>query len=223
LYLACACSRGDAAALAAFERAYFGEVEIAAAQVGRGTLGVDELKQILRNKLFVADEGASPKITDYSGRGDLRGWVRIVALRTALNLKNRAKREVAIDAEDLTGILGTSADPEIEYLRKVYAEELRAAFAQAFRELEDRERALLRYALADGLTVDAIGALFSVHRATAARWVSKAHERLVRAVKRALGERLGAGHKDYGSVLRALGSQLHVTLDRYLATADPGS
>jgi RNA polymerase sigma-70 factor (ECF subfamily) len=219
LYLACACARGDEAALRAFERAFFSEVEVAAARAGRDAMTGDELKQLLRHKLFVADAGAAPRITEYSGRGDLKGWVRIVAMREALNAAKRKKREVAIEPADLTGILGASTDPEIEYVRKVYGDELRAAFAQAFGELEDRERALLRYALADGLTVDAIGALFSVHRATAARWVSKAHEHLVRAVKRALSERLGAAHKDYASVLRALASQLHVTLDRYLAAA----
>jgi RNA polymerase sigma-70 factor (ECF subfamily) len=218
LYLACACARGDASALEAFERAFFPEVEIAASRGGRA-VGADELKQIVRHKLFVAEAGERPKITEYSGRGDLRGWVRIVALRVALNLTNRQKREILVDSADLTGILGTSTDPEIEYVRKAYAEALRAAFAQAFGELEERDRTVLRYALADGLSIDAIGAVFSVHRATAARWVAKAHEHLVRAVKKALADRLGVGHKDYASIVRALGSQLHVTLDRYLAAA----
>ena len=42
--------------------------------------------------------------------------------------------------------------------------------AEAFAALESRERNLLRYALGDGLSVDAIGTLYRVHRATAARW-----------------------------------------------------
>src|SRR5215467_340559 len=55
LYLACACARGDGPALEAFERAFFAEVEIAASRGGR--VSPDELKQLVRHKLFVADAG----------------------------------------------------------------------------------------------------------------------------------------------------------------------
>jgi RNA polymerase sigma-70 factor (ECF subfamily) len=220
LYLACGCAQGDAQALAAFERLYLVEVDAAAGQIGRGAMRADELKQLVRHRLLVAEPGSRPKIAEYSGRGDLRGWVRVVAIRAGLNELARHRREVPLYDTDFTGLLGSSPDPELEYIRSVYAEDLRSAFTQGFAELDDRERTILRYALSDGLSVDALGALFNVHRATAARWVSKAHARLVRAVKKALTERLG-GKKDYASILRVLGSQLHLTLDRYLSVQGP--
>src|SRR5689334_2851813 len=60
LYLACACARGDDAAIAAFEGAYSADAQAAFARHhGRGVSGRD-LQQLLRDRLFAPP---SPKIT----------------------------------------------------------------------------------------------------------------------------------------------------------------
>jgi RNA polymerase sigma-70 factor (ECF subfamily) len=217
LYLACACSQGDAAALAAFDVAFLGTIDAAVARVLPGSGERDELRQILRHKLFVADGGRAPKIVEYSGRGELQAWVRIVAVRTALNAVAHARREVPFESRAFTFLVGGGDDPEVQYFKRLYAEEFRAAFADALAHLDERERSLLRYAFHEGLSVEAIGALYHVHRATAARWVVKAHARLITTVKRELGARLGVGSDEVRSILRLIESQVEVTLERYLA------
>src|ERR1700722_16416899 len=98
LYLACACARGDAAALLAFERAFFGDIERSLKR--RGGAGLpprDEVEQLVRHRLFVADDGARPRIAEYSGRGDLRSWFRVTVSRMVLNLAMRPGPEIPFE------------------------------------------------------------------------------------------------------------------------------
>jgi RNA polymerase sigma-70 factor, ECF subfamily len=212
LYLACACARGDEAALAAFEASFIPEIDAAARRVGGPS--ADELRQILRHRLFVAEPGSAPKITEYTGRGALRVWVRIAAMRTALNHAIRDAREVALEGDALAVLVGGGDDPELTYMKRVYTDAFKTAFKDAFAALGSRERNLLRYAFGKGLTVDAIGSLYGVHRATAARWVAQAHARLIEKLRAAMASRVG--QKDLASVLCLLEGRLQITLDRYL-------
>jgi RNA polymerase sigma-70 factor (ECF subfamily) len=217
LYLTCACARGDGAALAAFERAYFREIDHAIRRHGgRAVPPVDEVRQLVRHKLFVAEPGRRPKIADYSGRGDLRSWFRVAVSRVILNLSTRPGPEVPFEADLLEGLLGGSATPELEHARLAYRAEFRAAFDEAFGGLDDRDRALLRYAFCENLTVEAIGALHGVHKTTAARWVVRAHQTLLDSVRTSLMQRLQLGETELASVLRAFGSRLDLSLERYL-------
>ena len=73
LYLACACAGGDATALATFDRVYMREVDIALAKMRVGPPRSHDIKQLVRQRLFVgAANGQDGKIADYAGRGDLR-------------------------------------------------------------------------------------------------------------------------------------------------------
>jgi RNA polymerase sigma-70 factor (ECF subfamily) len=134
----------------------------------------------------------------------------------ALTLATRGSREVPVDTETLAMLVGGSNDPEVAYLKRVYTGEFRAAFESAFAELGARDRNLLRYAFVEGLTIDGIGALYKVHRATAARWIVKAHGELGAKVKAGLLARLGVDAAEYESILRLLESQIDLTLERFL-------
>jgi len=190
LYLACACARGDPAALAAFDATFLPEVDKAVKRIRGSVPPPDEVRQVLRERLFVAQPGGRPKIAEYSGRGPLRTWVRMAALRTGINLAIQVGREVPFESDALTFLVGTGDDPELGYLKRVYTSEFRAAFDEAFGKLDARERSLLRYAFGEGLSVDAVGGIYGVHRATAARWIAKAHETLVDLVKKGIRARL---------------------------------
>lgn len=217
LALAAACARGDAAALALFEERYFDEVPIALANV-RTTATRDEVAQQLRAKLFVGAERAAPKISQYSGAGDLRAWFRVTVVRTVLNRATRGPKEVELKDAMLEALPGASEDPEVAHARATYGPALAEALEEALGRLERRERALLRYAVCDGLTVDAIGKVYDVHRATAARWVQAARERLEAEVLRSARARLVAGDDSLRSIMRLLASQVEISLRQHLAT-----
>ena len=67
-------------------------------------------------------------------------------------------------------------DPEVEYMKRTYANEFKASFADALKQLGPREQTLLRYHHVDGLNIDEIGAIYRVHRVTAFRWIEKAKD-----------------------------------------------
>jgi RNA polymerase sigma-70 factor (ECF subfamily) len=219
LYLACACARGDEAAIHAFERAFFDEIDGALARKGgAGVPPREEVRQLVRHKLFVAAPGARPKIAEYSGAGSLRGWFRVTVTRMILNLGMRAAPEIPVEDDALVHLLGGASDPELEYAKRQYEADFRAAFGEVMGTLTPRERTLLRYAFVEGLTVDAIGGLLRVHRATAARHVAAAHRAFAERFRARFGARLGLGEGELADVLELIHSRLHLSLERYLAS-----
>lgn len=217
LYLACACAASDAGALAAFEAHYLTEVAVAAAKVRAAPGILDEARQVVRVMLFVPRPNAGPAITTYTGRGDLRGWVRVIAMREVLRIAERDSREVTTDDDTLLEALSPANDPGLELFKDRYREELATAFRAALDGLTPRERTLLRYQLVDGLGIEAIGSLYKVHRATAARWLIHARETLLEATRSRLLERLDLTPQEADSMIRLVHSRIDVSIERHLA------
>lgn len=216
LHLACALTDGDRTAMAAFDRHYMREVDIALARMRIGPPRSSDVKQLVRQRLFVGD-GVPGKIADYAGRGDLRRWVRSVAVRTCLNDLRKGKHEVLADDDQLIAQQAMPGDdPELEYMKRTYAREFQAAFTEALAGLGAREQTLLRYHHVDGLNIDEIGAIYRVHRVTAFRWLEKAKEKLVDATLVVMRARLNVSARELESVLRLIRSQVHLSLVRHL-------
>jgi RNA polymerase sigma-70 factor, ECF subfamily len=222
LYLACACAQGSTAAINAFDRDYMREVEIALARMRIAAPRVADVKQLVRQRLFVGGGTAGAptsagKISEYGGRGDLRRWVRSVAVRTCLNDLRKGKREVLVDDDHLIAQHAISQDdPEVEYMKRTYSNEFKAAFSEALTQLGPREQTLLRYHHVDGLNIDEIGAIYRVHRVTAFRWIEKAKEQLVKVTLDTLRTRLKLPADELDSVLRLIRSQIHLSIVRHL-------
>jgi len=221
LYLACACAAGSSEAITQFDRHYMKEVDIALARMRVGPPRVADVKQLVRTRLFVGADGVSGKIGEYAGRGDLRRWVRSVAVRTCLNDMRKGKREIVTDDDQLIAQQAMPGDdPELAYMKRTYAHEFKEAFAQALAALGAREQTLLRYHHVDGSNIDEIGAIYRVHRVTAFRWLEKAKEQLVKGTLELLRARLKLSAKELDSVLRMIRSQIHLSLVRHLGGPD---
>ena len=222
LSLACACACQLPGAIAAFDRDYMREVDVALTRMRIGPPRLHDVKQLVRQRLFVgggtAGQPAAPgKIAEYGGRGDLRRWVRSVAVRTCLNDLRKGRREILVDDEQLIAQHAIAPDdPEIEYMKRTYAHEFRAAFGEALGQLGARDQTLLRYHHVDGLNIDEIGAIYRIHRVTAFRWIEKAKELLARSTLEILRGRLQLPASELDSVLRMIRSQLDLSLVRHL-------
>ncbi|WP_394831032.1 sigma-70 family RNA polymerase sigma factor [Pendulispora rubella] len=216
LYLACACSRGNSDAIAALEAAYFADCDGALARMANGSGFADEVKQRVREKLFVAESGDEPRIATYGGRGDLRTFVRVVMMRQAISLRRRKDREVPLESGSWPW---ASADPELVHLREQCGAEFERAFREAVKALSSEERNLLRYHYLDGLTIDHLGAIYGLHRASAARRLTKVRATLVEATRRMLAERLKLRTGELESVLRLIEGEVDVSLRRVLGDA----
>lgn len=222
LYLACACAKNAPGAVAAFDRDFMREVDIALARMRIGAARLNDVKQLVRQRLFVGGGTAglptsAGKISEYGGRGDLRRWVRSVAVRTCLNELRKGKREVLVDDDHLIAQHATSGDdPEVDYMKRTYSEQFKQAFGDSLAKLGAREQTLLRYHHVDGLNIDEIGAIYRVHRVTAFRWIEKAKDQLVKGTMEILRDRLKLPANELESVLRMIRSQIHLSLVRQL-------
>ncbi|AKU96219.1 putative DNA-binding regulatory protein [Labilithrix luteola] len=213
LYGACACARGDNTAIRLFEQRYFGELD-ALWPSFRERVSHEDARQMLRQKLFAKSEDGGPKILKFAGRGDVRGWVRVVAARMLSDVVEKVQRERPVD-EAFFDKLGAGVDIELDRFKAQYGAEFKEAFRLAVESLTPRERSVLRHAYVRDATVVEIGAVYGVHGATAARWVASARQRLVVALRKSLATRLHVTNAELESVLRLIESTVNVTLERY--------
>jgi len=216
LYLACACTQGVQTALAAFESHFLPEVNKAVARMKLPSSTMDDVRQQLRQKMLISTSDAPAKLAAYPGTAPLAGWVRAAALWLALDMQRRGSGESSVDDSALPLLVEPGDDPELAYLKSTYRAEFNTAFAQALTALAPRQRNVLRLKFLDGLSIDQLGALYGVHRATAARWVVAAQEALLEETRRLLTERLRLTHTQLDSVLRLISSQIDVNLSRLL-------
>lgn len=216
LYLACACLEGHPAAIAVFKAEYLPATMAALARMETPTVQVDDMQQLLYQKLLVGDDRHEPKLTRYSGSGDLRSWLCVTAVRTALDILRRERESEPLDDGAMADSLAEADDQELQYLKRIYRNEFKAAFQESLGTLTSRERNILRHLLLDGLTLDQVGALYNVHRATVARWNAKLREKLLKATRRALEARLHTSSREFESIMRLIQSQFDVSIISHL-------
>lgn len=214
LYLACACVRGQADALRAFERS-FGDQLAAAARRG-GATAPDEVVARLRERLLV---GPDAKLADYAGAGPLARWLKIAAQRLAIDMgrsdRVRGNDPASRGDGELVDRIG-SEDPELQLLKDRYREAFREAFSRAMAALTPRARTMLRLHLIHGLSIDEIAPMHDVHRATAARWLAAARAEVLEGSRARLGELLAADAREVESIMHLIASRLDVSIVRHL-------
>jgi RNA polymerase sigma-70 factor (ECF subfamily) len=219
LYLVLACLNGQPEAIAVFERDVLATVRPAVERSCGTAAAVDDALQTTREKLLLGPPPAAPKLTQYTGRGSLAAWVRVVAVREALQAARKTKREKSHDDfAFLDGMTGTTAaSVELSVLRKRYADSFRTAMEEALRRLTPEQRMLLRFHAKDGLTIDQLAPMLGVHRATAARRLEKARADALEHARDILTERHNLSDSETRSLFRALASEVDFSIGRALA------
>jgi RNA polymerase sigma-70 factor (ECF subfamily) len=212
LYLACACGLGDAAAIAAFDEKYISQVPSFLARTRATSAQIDEVRQQLRTRLLLSADGKRPKICEYSGRGALGSWLRVVALRVASNLRRGDKQHVELDDDSGPPQAMPQLDPEMALIRNKYGAAFQSAFNDAFVALTPEQRNLFRLHYLDGLNIDRIGVVFSVSRATVGRMMISAREKLMEATLERMQSQLQISPSELTSLLGVVKSQLEVSL-----------
>jgi RNA polymerase sigma-70 factor, ECF subfamily len=222
LYLACACTHGLKGAIERFEASYASVITAFIRRVDGSESFADEVRQIVRYKLFVAENGASPpKIATYSGRGSLASWVGVAAQRTGISLARSTTARAETDDEPLAEALPPGVDPDLDYLKKRYQTEFREAFQAALAALTQRERVILRLHYVTGMSHQKIASLYKVHQATVTRWIAKAGDTIASEAQRHLRERLSANTSEFHSLAQLVVSEIDLSLVRLLNDEHP--
>jgi RNA polymerase sigma-70 factor (ECF subfamily) len=217
LYLAAACAAGLRSGICEFDRAVLSQVPAFLAGNRWPHELMEDVRQTLSEKLLTSKAGEQPKIAEYSGRGPLTLWVRVAAVRTALNLRRGKWENLRRDDEGkLFERLSSGQDPELEYLRTRYASQFKQAFQSALAALPARDRLLLKMYVVDGHTLQELGRLHQVHVSTISRRLAACRERLLAELQRALNEQLGLPESDLQSLYRLVQSRIDLSMARLL-------
>jgi RNA polymerase sigma-70 factor (ECF subfamily) len=216
LYLALACARGDAAAIAAFERAFLDVVPVALAGMKLPAATVEDVRATVRDKLLLR-EGGTPRIVDYAGRGRLRGLVQVTATRTAIDRIRLEDREAELPADHQIAAAG---DIELSLIKAQYREAFVAGFTAAVATLERRDRNLLRLHLLGGVTLEQLAQMYGVHRATVVRWLGAARGALFDATRAHVAKTIGAPADELDQMFDLVRSRVELSVERLLASVE---
>ena len=208
VYFAIACLDGNDVAAKILERDFVIEADRAGSKLRATPDQTAELRGHLRRLLF------DTALADFTGRGDLRGYLKVIATRELVRAIKRGKKEQPI--ESMLDRLEIDRAPELSLLRARHGAAIAAGMRAALEALPERERALLRYALVDGWTVDQIGELYEVHRATAARWVAAARDQLGDLIRGEVASRLSIDQSEVDSLIELVRSRIDISLERIL-------
>lgn len=219
LWLAYHAGRGLPAAVGALEQTCFTDLASVLRARRADPAEADEVVQRIRHRLLVPAPGERARILGYAGRGDLRAWVRVAAIRDWLNLKReRPKHEAPSTDEALAA--EASSDLELELLKGKYRELFRRVFLEAVEALAPATRLLLKLHYLDRLSMDEVGKILGVHRLTVLRRLERARQELSESTKERLEVELRLAPPEVESLLRLIQSRLDVSLQNALGEAN---
>lgn len=215
VFLALACGKGDPEAVRALSSRYFQTLHEYLARSGFDEATRDD---VLQQAMLHLCAGESPRILSYAGRAALGSWLRVAVHRFALQVARQAGNDATRDGA-LGALIGSDVDLETRVTIEEARPQFQLAMQQALTGLEERERTLLRLCFLDGLSIDAIGAMYGVHRATAARWLQSIRRQLFVRVQVSLQAELGLRESEFESLAFLIQSGIHLSLRRVLGAA----
>lgn len=220
MYLAFACASGDPLAAKAFEKSCGKVMKACYRRLGFMQFA-EEINQRVLRSIFVGEGNGGPAIRNYTGRGSLSSWVRVVTVREAYRLtrseRKKSKREVGgVDERIMDQAVFDEANPEMLHLKRDYRAKFKQSFQRAFERLDHRERNILRYQYLDGLNLEQIGTIYDASRATVARWRAKARARLLAETRKIMRDDFNVPLEEFDGAIRLIESAMDVSLSRLL-------
>jgi RNA polymerase sigma-70 factor (ECF subfamily) len=212
LYLAAACAEADPVAMDVFERHFMSQVPRYLKRFRTDHALVDDVCQTVRERLFVSAPGARAKIAEYSGRGPLERWLRVMSIRTNVDFLRRRGGMVGDPDGEREHSDGAQVDPELELVKRRYQRSFNVAVRDAIETLPSEQRDLLRKHFLQGATFEALAQERGVSRATIVRRMVAARQAVLEETERLLHQRLALAGGELESLFRLVRSQIDVSL-----------
>lgn len=217
--LVVACLERRPGAIVAFERYAFGLVPSVAHRFA-SVLTADELLQRVRAKVLTPAPEEPPLLARFSGVTSLERWIRIVAVRLGLDAARSSQRRHTRE-RTLPDAL-PQRDPEFYWMRQLYTQNFERILCECLVALPVRDRNLLKAQIVHGMSLDEMARVWSVHRATVARWLRAARLGLLGSVRTGLQVQAGLSESEVDSVLNLIRSGVSEgVIARGLVSRDP--
>ena len=235
LCLIIACERGDETAWNDLVKNYDGVVKSAARKISNNAEDAEDLASSIWAELYGLkhdkDGKLKTKLSYYSGRGSLAGWLRAVVSQLAIDgFRKNAKfvqieetrefENLANDASensDSAKIVHASQNPEENFARKQMRKDVSDALRHAIGKLEAEDRLMLKLYYFDDLKLKDIGATLGFHEATASRKIARIQIETRRAVEKILIAEHGWTREEVQNYLTEAAQKLDVGLERMFA------
>jgi RNA polymerase sigma-70 factor (ECF subfamily) len=228
LVLAQACVAGHEKAWEDFLTRYREKLYDMALRIARENSAARDLADSIYGELYglnTRDGVRVSKLSFYTGRGSLEGWLRTVLAQEFVNRYRKTKRLVSLDesVESDDGEQRRSV-PELAEPVKDHVQapdpRLSAATDEALAALQDDERFILAAYYLDGRTLAQIAGMLHVHESTISRKVEKLGKVLRKQILSRLKQR-GMSRRQAEEAMEV--DVRDVTLDLRARLQDPGS
>jgi len=216
LFLACGCARGDHGALAAFEQAFMPQVPQYLARGNAPADFIDDVKQQLRVHLFLAGDGRTGRISAYLGHGPLGAWLRMVALRLALDRDHAPGGPPDAYRFEAQALAPAIHDPELAYLKHHSMALVSRAVAASLTAMSPRDATLLDLFFLREVSQSALARMYHVSSRTVRRWLDEIRQKVVTEARRHLVEDLALPTAQADSLMRLFSSQVDMSIVRFL-------
>ena len=232
LCLIVACERGDAKAWEDLVKIYDATVKSAARKYAKNAEDAEDLAGSIWAELYGlkrdADGRLKTKLSYYSGRGSLAGWLRAVTNQLAVDQFRKESKFVQIEEtrefenaanesaanSDNAKIVHASDNPEENFTEKQTQKDVSDALKQAIASLEAEDKLILKLYYFDDLKLKDIGAALGFHEATASRKLDRLQKEIRKSVEKILQTTHGWQQEEVRRYLSEAASKLGITFER---------
>jgi RNA polymerase sigma-70 factor (ECF subfamily) len=222
LALARACAAGHERAWEVFLTRYREKLYDIAGYITKESSAARELADSIYAELYgttTRDGQRTSKLSSYTGRGSLEGWLRTVMLQEHVNRYRRQRRLVSLDEETEEGVQFATAAPEPAIAVDSRVE---AATDEVLLALPPEDRFVLASYFLDQRTLADIARTLGVHESTISRKLDKLAKSLRKQILAALGRR-GMSRRQAKEALEVDVRDLRVNIRSRLAQETGGA
>ena len=232
LCLIVACENGNEAAWNDLVKCFDATVKSAARSISKNAEDAEDLASSIWAELYGLkhdkDGKLKSKLSYYSGRGSLAGWLRAVTSQLAIDQFRKMKKLVQIEEDrefenlaqisaEKTGndaVVSKSANPEEIFSENEAQKDVSNSLKQAIAELEVEDRLILKLYYFDDLKLKDIGATLGFHEATASRKLARLQSDIRKSVEKILQNQHGWKQDEVKRNLSDAASKLGISFEK---------
>lgn len=232
LCLIIACERNDETAWGDLVKNFDATVKSAARKITANSEDAEDLASSIWAELYGLKhdrEGKlKTKLSYYSGRGSLAGWLRAVISQLAIDQFRKESKFVQIEEsrefenlanessekDDDKKLVSHATNPEEIFNEKQTRKDVSDALRQAIAGLEAEDRLMLKLYYFDNLKLKDIGAAMGFHEATASRRLDRMQKEIRKATEKNLMAAHGWKQEEVKRFLTETASKLDIGLEK---------
>lgn len=232
LCLIIACEKGDETAWGDIVLDFDLTVKSAAYKFAKNKEDAEDLASSIWAELhglkLDAEGKTKGKLSYYSGKGSLAGWLRAVTNQLAIDQFRQVKRLVQVEedrefenlAQDSSErsenriVVSATENPEEIFSENEAQKDVLKSLQVAIANLEDEDRLIIKLYYFDDLKLKDIAKTFGYHEATASRKLVRVQNEIRKSVEKALCENQGWNEQEVKKHLSESAKDLGINLEK---------